>query len=343
MSFIKDLLLSLALTVGAFSLDLLLESFSLGLLIYIYFLAVILAAWKMGFRGGVMTTALVIGAALLKINWVGTLRVSLIPPIIVFFLEGTLISFMAKKLKQHTRELEKSEERKDSFINMASHELKTPITSMKAYIQLRLRTLEKEPNRVTDLQTTIDHNKRLLGQVDRLTTLVNNMLDITRIGAKKLELEKTEFFVDDFVGECISDLGELINHHRIEYVPSGLTIYGDRYRLGQVLTNLITNAVKYSPNKDRVIVRCTKKGEYVTLSVQDFGKGIPKSEGDKIFDRWYRSRNADRDYPGLGLGLFISCEIVRAHGGTMWYKSKTGKGSTFYFQVAAHEKEDTIN
>jgi len=119
-----------------------------------------------------------------------------------------------------------------------------------------------------------------------------------------------------------------------------LPVFGDRFRVYQVITNLLTNAVKYSPKKDKIIIDAKKVGKEALVSVKDFGIGIPKDKQEKIFEKLYQVTEPDvKTFPGLGMGLYISNEIVKRHNGKMWVKSQKGKGSTFYFTLPLAQKD----
>lgn len=235
------------------------------------------------------------------------------------------ITFILDMTKQ--KELD---QRKDEFIALASHELKTPLTSIKMYAQLIQIDLQKNKNeKSTKLINSMDK------QIDKLTVLVNDLLDVSRIQSGKLLYKKELFAFDKLVKETVEELQPIIIHH--ELVLKGTTnqkVKADRDRIKQVITNLITNAVKYSPNAKRINIVLTKTVSTVGVSVQDFGIGIPKEQKEKIFGRFFQVvRPMSNTYPGLGLGLYISKEIIDRHKGKLWVKSVPHKGTTFYFRL----------
>ena len=222
------------------------------------------------------------------------------------------------------------EQQKDDFISIASHELKTPVTSAKAYTQLLALRFQKAGDaRSAELLGKMD------GQLNRLTKLIADLLDETKIEGGKLQLQLTTFDYGTLVTEVVEEVQRTTTHHTItcELAPA-IGVTGDRERIGQVLTNLLTNAVKYSPRADRVVVRTALgEGEIIT-SVRDFGLGIAKEKQGKVFDRFFRIEGKEHEtYPGLGLGLYISAEIVRRHHGRIWVESEEGRGSTFAFAL----------
>ncbi|KKR80482.1 MAG: Multi-sensor signal transduction histidine kinase [Candidatus Daviesbacteria bacterium GW2011_GWA2_40_9] len=229
------------------------------------------------------------------------------------------------------------EKQKDTFIATASHEIKTPVTTIKAFIQILQKRLDKsEEGEASRYLSKVDL------QLNRLTGLIEELLDVTRIEAGKLDLHWEELDIDELVNETVEDFQRiadthcLIRHGRVES-----TIMGDRDRLNQVLINLISNAIKYSPQSNKIVVRTAKKKNEVVVSIQDFGIGIPKKDRPQIFERFYRVKNATGErFGGLGLGLYISSEIILKHGGRIGVRSEEGRGSTFFFTLPLKGKED---
>jgi hypothetical protein len=222
------------------------------------------------------------------------------------------------------------QQQKDDFIGIASHELKTPVTSVKAYTQVLERMLQKKGD-------TKEANmiKKMDAQLNRLTSLIGDLLDVTKINSGKLQFNNQEFDFNAILDELIEDLQRTTGKHTIvkNFVPGGI-VFGDKERIGQVVTNLITNAIKYSPHADKVIVHTTIDEKEITLCVQDFGIGIATKNLDKVFEQFYRvSGEMQHTFPGLGLGLYISSEIIKREGGRIWVTSEEGKGSTFCFAL----------
>lgn len=224
------------------------------------------------------------------------------------------------------------QQRKDDFIAMASHELKTPLTAMKVYSQMLLKNIQ------THKQSQL-LAKKVNTQVDKLTVLVSEMLDTSRVQQGKLEFNNERFILKKAALEIIHDLQAITDHQLIVKWQTKEIVYADKDRLRQVITNLITNAIKYSPEKKEIIVLSQKKGTSVIVSVQDFGIGVPKNAQKNIFERFYQvHENNASTYPGLGLGLYISKEIVTRMGGKMWVESNRGKGSTFFFSLPIYKE-----
>ena len=226
-------------------------------------------------------------------------------------------------------EQEKLNRLKDEFIGIASHELKTPIASIKGYIQLINEW------RTAGLDIPVDkviHNADR--QAGRLTGLINDLLDATSLQAGKMKYHFSEFSLQALVNDAILQFNTEINRHYIELKGNlSFNITGDKNRLGQVITNLLSNAIKYSPDAEKVILEVTSEGEKVKISVRDFGIGIPGELKPHIFERFYRVEKTSHNFQGMGLGLFISSEIIRQHHGEMNFESNAGKGSTFWFTI----------
>jgi PAS domain S-box-containing protein len=222
------------------------------------------------------------------------------------------------------------EREKDSFIGTASHELKTPLTSLTLFSDI----LRKKAV-VTENKSLIDLGELIHAQTERLIHLMNDLLDVSRIQSGKLELHYQKYDLDKAIVDLISFIQMTTQSHKIEY-KSALTkkVYADKDRINQVITNLLTNAIKYSPKSDKIIVRAKVEDNKACISVQDFGYGIPKDEHKKIFERFFRTEYAQQqNIAGFGLGLNITNEIIKRHKGELTVKSAIGKGSTFSFWI----------
>ncbi len=220
------------------------------------------------------------------------------------------------------------EEKKDEFISIASHEFKTPITTIKAYTQLALSLCEDCPEDVVKYINKVNQS------VNKLTFLLNELLDVSKIHMGRLALSRTEINMHDFLPEALKSVQHITNNHKIileQNVPVKARV--DAIRLEQVITNLVSNAAKYSPGKDKIVVKSTMAGDEIIISFKDDGIGIAAKNIDKIFDRFYRVDESSDQFSGLGIGLFISSEIIEQHGGKIWAESAEGKGSTFYFSL----------
>ena len=231
------------------------------------------------------------------------------------------------------------EQRKDSFMSMASHELKNPVTALKGFAQLLKRRMEKQ-----DIEGSGDLLVRMETQIARLTKLIEDLLDVSKIEAGGLEYAEERIAIDGL----IQDIAETIQHtnttHSIRmHGTSHKQVIGDSDRLGQVFINLMTNAMKYSPQATSVDVSIAAAHDEVLVGVRDYGVGIPEEHLSKVFERFYRVHDAkEQTFPGLGLGLYISHEIVKRHGGRIWVESTEGKGATFYVALPT-EPEDEVS
>jgi len=217
--------------------------------------------------------------------------------------------------------------RKDEFLSILTHELNTPLTNIKALNQVLQRKFSEEG-------TLLGFIKRTGYQIDRLQRLISDLLDVTKIRTGNLNLITSEFNIKDLLEDSIFDVQANAPKHDIILEDSPDLIYtGDRFRLEQVMINLLTNAVKYSPEVSKIIVRAWAERNKVVVSIQDFGMGIPESEIEKITERFYRINKTSSGHQGLGLGLYISLGIIKKHAGDFWIRSEQGKGSTFYFSL----------
>lgn len=215
---------------------------------------------------------------------------------------------------------------RDEFMSLAAHELKTPVTSLKMYTQVLQRQAVRRGE--ADAAERFDKMDR---QIDKLTSLINDLLNVARIQGGRLEYLDEAVDLNAVVREAIETIQPTTTRHRIEVAGEiDRPVWGDGERLGQVVTNLLTNAIKYSPRADRVIVRLGAAGGMAMLSVQDFGIGIAPEQQQRIFEQFYRASDPfEKTYPGLGLGLYLASEIVRRHGGTIAVQSVPGAGATF--------------
>ena len=221
------------------------------------------------------------------------------------------------------------DQQKDNFIQMASHELKTPLTSIKAYAQLLAGTYTNS----SDAFLKSGLNK-VDQQVDKMTKLVGDFLNLTKIESGKLSIETERLDIDQLVSEVASDLQMVFGTFKIRYNEgSEVYVMADRERISQVLINFINNAVKYSPASEPIEITIQSDRDWVTVSVSDKGIGVAEEEQERIFQRFYRSRHNNENYSGFGIGLYISSEIIRKHDGRIGVNSEPGKGATFYFQL----------
>ncbi|MBI2597491.1 GAF domain-containing sensor histidine kinase [Candidatus Daviesbacteria bacterium] len=224
--------------------------------------------------------------------------------------------------------LEQAIKARDKFISIASHELKTPLTTLKSFSQILLR-------RFPDKGELVSYLSKMENQLDRLNSLVASLLDVSCIQSGKLELQKEKFDLQNLLLEQIEDLQAISPLHKIVLEKAiAAPVFADKYRLSQVLTNLISNAIKYSPKADKIIVSLTGGRNFITVAIQDFGIGIAQKNFKKIFEPFYQVNNTIRkSFSGLGLGLHICHEIIQRHQGEIWVKSIKGEGSVFSFKL----------
>jgi PAS domain S-box-containing protein len=227
------------------------------------------------------------------------------------------------------------EQHKDFFISMASHELKTPITSMKGYVQILQSMYEDSEDDF--LKKSLD---RVSIQIEKLISIIADLLDVSKIRSGSLTFQKQNFEINKLIKETIDELLVIYPLHKIIFTHGkDLRVFADRDRIGQVLINLITNAIKYSPKNGDIIITSKVNQKSVMISVKDEGIGIEKNYQQKIFERFYRVEGkSEKTFPGFGIGLFIASEIVRRHKGSIGVESEPGKGARFYFSLPLAKK-----
>lgn len=237
----------------------------------------------------------------------------------------------ANILLRDTRKEEVYEKNKDDYFSMVFHELKTPITSIKAYNQLLLMKLKNSTDENKLLAFKMDK------QLDKLTKLINDFYELSRANTGKLTLKKEVFAVNDFVRGVI-DTATIAHKDRLISLKGSTScmVYADKDKIEQILINLINNAVKFSPENKEITVHLQGDTKKVTIGVQDYGKGIDPKFHKRVFHRFFQIGMVPKEKMGLGVGLFIASTIVRAHRGHIWVNSKLGKGSTFYFSLPAN-------
>lgn len=222
---------------------------------------------------------------------------------------------------------------KDTFLGIASHELKTPLTSLKLYAQVLERMLKKSGD-----EKNAEFAKKMDLQVIKLTSLIGDLLDVTKINSGKIHLNNDVFDFEKLVQESVEEM-QMSTLHQIEMTTENVgMVFADRERISQVITNLISNAIKYSPDAEKIMVEIHGDGKEVIFTVQDFGIGMPIEKKDRVFEQYYRvSGDEQSTFPGLGLGLYIASQIVERSNGKIWVNSVLGKGSTFSFSLPVIE------
>ncbi len=222
------------------------------------------------------------------------------------------------------------EMQKEDFLQITSHELKTPITSIKGFIQV-LKKKHVNEGRTQDI-TIID---RIENQSGRLEHLIEDLLDVTRVKNGELPYRFSIIDLTECITEVISAYQAIHPDYTFVFLPLGsVKVYADKDRIGQVLTNLLNNAIKYSPTVDRLEISVSREGAQIKTSVKDYGIGIPVAYRQQIFERFYRIPALPKEaFNGLGIGLYISNEIIKKHGGMMGVESEELKGSEFWFKL----------
>lgn len=237
------------------------------------------------------------------------------------YFTGTIIDITAHK---------QDEIRKNDFIAMVSHELKTPLTSLQAYVQL----LASKAKKTEDL-ASLGMLEKATRQVKKMSALINGFLNISQLETGKIYLNKTVFDISALIKEVVEEFGPNTTTHSIKLLECPqLSILGDRDKISQVLVNMISNAIKYSPNGKNITASCAKIDGRLQVSIQDEGMGIKPEDQEKLFERYHRveSKNTEA-ISGFGLGLYLSSEIIQRHEGKVWVESEWTKGSTFYFSL----------
>jgi signal transduction histidine kinase len=230
------------------------------------------------------------------------------------------------------------EKQKDEFMSMASHELKTPITSMKVFTQI----LQKNFTDLTDPKP-LYYLGKIEGQLNKLNLLVKELLDVSRLQTGRLELHKEIFPLSDMLTEIGQQMQYATNRHTIQIQNTFKgTIFGDKERLGQVLVNLLSNAIKYSPDNSSIIVKGKRDKNKILVEVIDQGIGISKKHQKHIFDRFARVEDTQvSTFPGMGVGLYIASQIIQRHNGTLSVASKKNYGSTFTIMLPIFKRNES--
>ena len=250
--------------------------------------------------------------------------------------QSRALNEMQKKLLEEIEFRKEAERKKDEFISIASHELKTPMTSIKGYIQLLERSVDKN-----DTQTVKVRLHKVQNQVEKLNLLVADLLDISKIESGKLKFNRKYFNFDKILDHIIEIMQQA--NPNVKFIRKGeihSEIFGDEMRIEQVIINFITNAIKYAPESNEVHITSEQRGDEIYFSVKDFGIGIAKDHQLRIFDKFYRVEETSERFQGLGIGLYICQEIIERHQGSIGINSEPGEGSEFYFNIPLHPETD---
>ncbi|MCD7889905.1 MAG: HAMP domain-containing histidine kinase [Oscillospiraceae bacterium] len=254
----------------------------------------------------------------------------------VRFPEGSYaeVNELAETLNYAASEMSKTEELRNDLIANVSHDLRTPLTMIKAYAEM-IRDLSGD-----NPEKREEHLNVIIEETDRLSLLISSLMELSKLQSGSASVNRTEFSSKDFLDEILSKYQIFSEKQGFEFVfeeDEDVTLWGDREKLGQVMYNFINNAVNYSGDSKRIIIRQINQPETVRIEVQDFGVGIEKDKLSKVFNRYYRGERTKRDVIGTGLGLSIVKEILELHGYRFGVSSEVGKGSTFWFEIKRTE------
>ena len=252
-----------------------------------------------------------------------------------------VIALLAEVLSDSLHNAEVAEARKleairsrENFLSIASHELKTPLTTLKLHAEMRLLNLERQNFEFFSLDRLRSHVLSENKQLDRIARLIDDMVDVTRISNGKLSIQKENFNLAEAVKEVVNSFSQRMRDKDAEirvHSPETVTGLWDRFRIDQIINNLLSNAHKYGAGKP-ITVTVSQTQELARISVQDQGPGIAFGDQKRIFERFERGFT-DREISGLGLGLFIAREITERHGGRILLESQPGQGSTFIVEL----------
>jgi len=230
---------------------------------------------------------------------------------------------------QDITELKQDEQRKNDFIGMVSHELKTPLTSLKAYLQLLQIKAVKDPFTVVALGKADT-------QVKKMTAMIDGFLNLSRLESGKIYLDLERFDMMELIEEVVNEFSVTSASNQILFNRvNPISVHADRSKIGQVATNLISNAIKYSGDGQNIEISCLVKENSIVVSIKDYGIGIKPEDLERLFERFYRVDTSDmKTISGFGIGLYLSAEIIQRHNGKIWVESVYGEGSTFYFSLS---------
>lgn len=258
-----------------------------------------------------------------KLRWIGSTLQTYKDPgdLNISYLSGTIADITERKM---------DEQRRTDFVGMVSHELRNPLTAIKAYVHL----LNKAANKTNDTSLA-DKMSKIDNQVSRMENLISGFLDVARLGEGKISLNKSQFDIADLVRITEQECLNMITSHPIVFEPAERAVVeADRQKIEQVMINFINNAVKYSPENTIITVNSFIKDGFVHISVKDQGMGIPEKDQPFIFDRFYRvESDAMKNKKGFGMGLYICKEIIERHNGQIGMESAESAGSTFWFRL----------
>ena len=243
---------------------------------------------------------------------------------------------MQAKLLDEIEFRKEAERKKDEFISIASHELNTPVTSVKGYLQLLERSIDKQ-----DMEVTKSRLQKVRNQVDKLQILISDLLDISKVESGKLQFNKKFFVFDEMLDHVLEIMQP--NNPQIKLIKNGAVkakIFADEMRMEQVIVNFISNAQKYAHESEEIHVNSEIRSDRLYFSVKDFGIGMPEEHQKNIFKKFYRVEETAERFQGFGIGLYICYEIIERHNGTIGVNSIPGKGSEFYFYLPLQPEQE---
>lgn len=219
------------------------------------------------------------------------------------------------------------DQRKDDFLSIASHELKTPVTTLRASLQMLGRIKEKLASPMAEklIETSLQN-------MERFTAMIDNLLNINRLTQGQMSLDKSVISLRELLENCCSNV-KMDGKHDLIVTGEDIQLLADKNRVDQVITNFVNNAVKYASSGREIYLSAEIEGDFAKISVKDTGPGIPLEQQPHLFERYWRADHSGHNYSGLGLGLFICAEIIRAHGGQIGVESNLGEGATFWFTL----------
>ena len=290
--------------------------------------AVVVSAWFGGLGPGLLATAIFgfLSDVLFHNPTVAFFSRDRFVVLLIFIVEGVLVSIIAETKKQ-------ADKQRDDFISITGHELKNPLTALNGYLYILQKEAQK--NATSRMSSVVESAK---DEVQKITGLVNDLLDVSRIESGKLLYKDEIFPIREWLESVIAEQQMVsMTHKIILHGKSKHSMKADKHRLSQVMINLLTNAMKYSPKSKKVMISVEDHSRKTVIKIRDYGVGIPKESLNKIFNRFYRAGNSG-SAQGLGLGLFISSQIVNHYNGKISVKSTKGKGSTFFIELPSKPK-----
>lgn len=239
-----------------------------------------------------------------------------------------------KKLKSAVKKLETLDKMKDEFLSIVSHELKTPVTPIKGYLEL---LLDGDLGRINKKQR--EALETSLRRIQHLQRMIDDIVDISRMRSEKMKFDMKPIDLSNIIEDTIKEMRVLAYEKQVdisENMPRPLHVTADETRMAQVVSNLIDNSIKFSTNGGRITINAEKEDRSMHVKISDTGPGIPKKHHKKIFEKFYQvDSSPTREFDGTGLGLPICEKIIKKHGGSIWVESKVGEGSTFHFTLPA--------